>query len=125
MGCTMLLTAAKAQLMKYEDMPPRHRVTSCQDSLDAGSCLALPQCLPHVPHFGLRMHGCGCLKKSHGRGGREVLGRRREVDRKGRNQVLSDCSSRKFLRARRKLVPIAAAEIREIIDKIDRVQRGD
>lgn len=47
------------------------------------------------------------------------------MDRKGRNQVLPDCFSRKFLRARRKLVPIAAAEIREIIDKIDRVQRGD
>lgn len=99
MGCNMLLAAAKAQLMKYENMPPRHRVTSCQDSLGAGSGLSLPQCLPHVLHFGLRMHGCGCLKKSHGRGDREVLSRRREVDRKGRNQVLSDCSSLKFLRA--------------------------
>lgn len=34
------------------------------------------------------------------------------------------CTSLRLLRAHRKLVTIAAAEIGEIIDKIERVQRG-
>lgn len=37
----------------------------------------------------------------------EVLGKRQEVNRKGRNQVLSHCSSLKLLRAHKKLVTIA------------------
>lgn len=59
----------------------------------------------------------GCLRKSHGGGDREVLGRRWEVDRKGSDQVLSDCPGSKLLRAQGKLVTRAAAEIREMIGR--------
>lgn len=39
------------------------------------------------------------------------------MNRKGRNQVLSHCSSLKLLRAHKKLVTIAEAEKREITDR--------
>ena len=66
----------QVQLVKYENMLPRHSVMSSQDHPGTGFCLSLVQWLPPLPHFALHMHGCGCLKKSRGRGNREVLDRR-------------------------------------------------
>jgi len=57
-------------------MPPRHTVPPSPGPSRHQLLPVMGPIFDCFPHFGLHVRGCACLKKSHGRGDKEVLDRR-------------------------------------------------